>query len=256
MNSWVLGNLPPLWLMPPGILLLMAVCGLLGLRRHPRGGKALIAAALAALWLLAMPWCSRALLALLAGEAADPLRAAPAQAIVVLGGGKYHAAPEYGGDTAGDITLVRLRYAAALHRQTSQPILVSGGSPENTTAGGTVSEAQVMKAALETEWRVPVQWAESVSRTTLENARLSRALLAPLGVNRVFLVTHAWHMPRARYAFERAGFEVVPAPTRFPTHFRLTLLDFMPQAHALRDSGFFFHEVLGNLWYRLKSVSI
>lgn len=250
MNSWVLGNLPPLWFMPPGILLIIAAWGLARLNRHPHSGRALIAASLAALWLLAMPWCSRALLGWLAGNAADPLNAAPAQAIVVLGGGKYHAAPEYGGDTAGDMTLVRLRYAAALYRRTGKPILVSGGSPE----GAAVSEAQVMKAALESEWRVPVQWAESASRTTLENARRTRAVLAPLDVNRVYLVTHAWHMPRARYAFEHAGFEVVPAPTRFPTHFRLTLLDFMPQAYALRDSGFFFHEVMGNLWYRLKSI--
>lgn len=249
MNYWAIANAPILWLMPPGVLLLAVAWGLSRLKRHPRSGKALIAGALALLWLLATPWCSRTLLGQLAGDAADPLRAAPAQAIVVLGGGKYYTAPEYGGDTVGDMTLIRLRYAAALSRQTGKPILVAGGSPE----GSPTAEADAMKAVLESEWRVPVQWAERASRTTLENARLSHTMLAAAGVNRIYLVTHAWHMPRARYAFERVGFEVVPAPTRFPTGYKLTLLDFMPQAYALRDSGFFFHEALGWLWYRLKS---
>lgn len=250
MNSWLVTNLAAAWLMPLGLALLAGALGLRLARRHPRAGKGLTLGALGVLWLVATPWCSGVLLGWLAGPPADPLQAAPAQAIVVLGGGKYYTAPEYGGrDSVGDMTLIRLRYAVALHRQTGKPILVTGGSPE----GSTTSEANTMKAALENEWRVPVQWAESASRNTLENARLSRALLAPLGVNRIYLVTHAWHMPRARYAFERAGFDVVPAPTRFATGYDVNLLDFLPQAGALRDSTYFFHEVLGLLWYRLKS---
>lgn len=248
MNSWLVTNGVSLWLMPLGLALILAFCGLRLLGRHPRAGKRLTAAAALALWLLATPWCSEVLLGRLAGAHADPLRASPAEAIVVLGGGKYYAAPEYGSDTVGDMTLVRLRYAAVLHRQTGKPILVTGGSPE----GSPTSEAATMKAALENEWRVPVRWMETASRNTLENARLSHAMLAPLGVNRVYLVTHAWHMPRARFAFERAGFDVVPAPTRYSTGYEVNLLDFLPQAWALRDSTYFFHEMLGLLWYRIK----
>jgi uncharacterized SAM-binding protein YcdF (DUF218 family) len=231
------------------LLLLLAAWGLQRMRRRPRAGLALMGLALAALWALSTPWLARTLLNSIEPEANDP-RLAPAAAIVVLGAGKYHAAPEYGADTVGEASLARVRYAAFLHRHTGKPILVSGGSPE----GASLTEAQAMKAVLENEFRTPVAWAEAASNNTLENARATRALLEPLGIRRIYLVTHAWHMRRAQRAFAQAGFDVVPAPTHYATHFRTTLLDFMPRAHALRDSSHFAHEIIGAAWYRVKSL--
>ena len=251
MNSWVITNAIAAWLIPPGCLLLLAGWGVLRLRRHPRSGKALIVLSLAALWALSTPWLSRTLLQALEPEPADPLRAAPAQVIVVLGGGKYYTPPEYGAvDTVSEPTLARLRYAAWLHRQTGKPILVSGGAPE----GSAISEGQAMKATLENEFKVPVAWTEGKCFNTFENAHASRATLKPLGIDRVYVVTHAWHMPRSKSIFIKAGFDLVPAPTQFATNFRLTILDFRPYAPALADSSYFFHEIIGLVWYRLKST--
>jgi uncharacterized SAM-binding protein YcdF (DUF218 family) len=250
MSTHVISNAIAAWLIPPGCLLLLAAWGLIRARKQPRSGKALIALALAMLWALSTPWLSRTLLHTLEPEPADPLRAPPAQAIVVLGGGKYYASPEYGADTVNEAALARLRYAAHLHRLSGKPVLVSGGSPE----GSPQSEALLMKAVLENEFKVPVTWTESVSNNTLENARASRALLAPLGIDRVYLITHAWHMPRSQRVFTQAGFDVVIAPTAFATNYQLTLRDFMPRANALSDSSHFFHEIVGLLWYRLKSA--
>jgi uncharacterized SAM-binding protein YcdF (DUF218 family) len=182
-------------------------------------------------------------------EPRDPLADRRGQAIIVLGGGKYFSAPEYGGtDTVKSHTLVRLRYAARLHHITGKPILVTGGSPE----GSATAEATAMKIVLENEFKSPVRWTEDSSNTTLDNARLSRRLLNTAGVRSIYLVTHAWHMPRAKLAFEHTGFEVIPAPTGFTTGYRLTVLDFMPSAYALYKSSRFMHEVLGSIWYRLK----
>ena len=250
MSTHVFINSIAAWLIPPGCLLLLAAWGLIRARKHPRSGKALIALALAMLWALSTPWLARTLLHTLEPEPVDPLRAPPAQAIVVLGGGKYYAAPEYGTDTVSEAALVRLRYAAHLHRLSGKPVLVCGGSPE----GSPQSEALLMKAVLENEFKVPVAWTESVSHNTLENARASRALLAPLGIDRIYLVTHAWHMPRSQRVFTQAGFDVVAAPTAFATYYKLTLRDFMPHANALGDSSHFFHEIIGLMWYRLKSA--
>ncbi len=251
MNSWIINNAIGDWLIPPGCLLLLAGWGVLRLRLRPRSGKALIVLSLAALWALSTPWLSRTLLQTLEAEPADPLLAPPAQAIVVLGGGKYYAAPEYGGtDTVSEPTLARLRYAAWLHRRTGKPILVSGGAPE----GSTISEGQAMKAVLENEFKVTVAWTEDKSFNTFENAHASRATLQPLGIDRVYVVTHAWHMPRSKSIFIKAGFDVVPAPMHFATNFRLTILDFRPFAPALADSSHFFHEIIGLVWYRLKSA--
>ena len=55
-----------------------------------------------------------------------------------------------------------------------------------------------MKQVLEREFQVPVTWVEETSRNTLENARGSFQVLGAAGIRRVYLVTHAWHMPRAR----------------------------------------------------------
>ena len=112
-----------------------------------------------------------------------------------------------------------------------------------------------MQAVLTREFQVPVQWIEQDSRNTLENARLSRRLLQAAGVQRIYLVTHAWHMPRARLAFEHAGFAVIPAPTRYATFFESTILEFLPKASALLDSSRFFHEVIGIGWYHLRILS-
>jgi uncharacterized SAM-binding protein YcdF (DUF218 family) len=248
MMQWLVTNAIAVWLIPPGCLILLTAWGLVRMRKRPRSGKAMIALSLLALWILSMPWVGRSLLNIIEPEPLELSRVPPAHAIVVLGGGKYHAAPEFGADTVSEQTLVRVRYAAHLHRLTGKPILTSGGSPE----GAPQSEAQVMKVALENDFGTPVKWTEQTSNNTLENARASFAILSAQGVTRIYLVTQAWHMPRSKRVFEHAGFTVVPAPTAFKTTYRLTLLDFMPNAYALRDSSNFFHELIGIIWYQLR----
>jgi len=54
---------------------------------------------------------------------------------------------------------------------------------------------------------------ESKAQTTQEEAVKSGALLREKGVRRILLVTGSHHMARAQRLFERAGFEVLAAPT-------------------------------------------
>jgi uncharacterized SAM-binding protein YcdF (DUF218 family) len=129
-------------------------------------------------------------------------------------------------------------------------VLASGGAPE----GNPVPEAQLMGHVLLQEFGVSVVWVEEGSRNTFENAHQSAALLKPAGIQKIYLVTHAWHMRRARIAFEHAGLTVIPAPTDFATRYKLTVLDFLPDARALRDSGRFFREGVGIGWYYLRSL--
>ena len=111
-----------------------------------------------------------------------------------------------------------------------------------------------MKQALERDFQVPVQWVESISNNTFESARLSRHVLESAGVRRIYLVTHAWHMPRSRLAFEYAGLDVIPAPTGYTSRFKPTALDYLPNADALLNSKFYFHEVIGIGWYHLRML--
>lgn len=249
MSPWELTNALASLLIPPGCLLLIAGYGLILSRRRPRAGKVLISLSMLALYGLSTDYAADRLLQALEPEPRDPLVDRRGQAIVVLGGGKYFSAPEYGGsDTVKGPTLVRLRYAARLHHVTGKPILVTGGSPE----GSATAEATAMKIVLENEFKSPVRWTENSSNNTLDNARFSRHVLSASGVRSIYLVTHGWHMPRATLAFEHAGFAVIPAPTGFTTSYKLTILDFMPRAFALFKSSRFMHEILGIAWYRLK----
>jgi len=115
-----------------------------------------------------------------------------------------------------------------------------------------LSEAETMRQALETDFRAAPRWVESESLNTRENAQRSRALLARDSIDSVYLVTTAWHMPRATRAFERAGFQVIPAPTGY-TSLTPSPLAWIPSAQALRSTHIALREWLGEAWYRLDS---
>lgn len=248
--SWLATNIIAALLLPPLNVLLLALAGLLLWRKRPRIAFASAGSAFLLLWLCATPFVAEMLLHTLE-DPAHPLdkSGAPAEAIIVLGGGTYFNAPEYSGDTVSDGTLQRLRYAAKLYREFAKPLLLSGGTPR----GNSQSEASLMKQVLQEEFNTPVKWLEEQSDNTLASARYSFQLLQQAGISRVYLVTHAWHMPRAARAFQAAGFEVVAAPMAFTTRYQTDLLAFMPSAIALKDSAIYFHEMIGLLWYRLKS---
>lgn len=87
---------------------------------------------------------------------------------------------------------------------------------------------------------------EERSTSTASNASATAALLQADGIKEFMLVTSALHMPRARAQFERAGLRVVPAPTDFEViEMPMSLLRYVPDATALRDSGRAFKELLG-----------
>ncbi len=73
---------------------------------------------------------------------------------------------------------------------------------------------------------------------------------------RIILVTSASHMRRARFLFERAGFEVMPFPVDYQVSEKsgLTVLRFLPNADALAGSERALREVMGLLFYRLRSL--
>ncbi len=247
--SWFLTNTIAALLLPPLNLLLLLALGLYLLHRHHKAGWPLIAASFTLLWLASTPFIAEAGLHLLEAHTTPPGKQ-KADAIVILGGGTYFSAPEYGGeDTVGEAALLRLRYGARLYRATGKPILVTGGKP----LGNQFSEARQMKSVLEQDFGVAVSWVEDSSDNTYQNALLSHNILQKNGIKKIYLVTHAWHMPRAAGVFRRAGFDVVEAPLAYTTRYRTDLLAFLPNAGALRDSRIFMHELIGLLWYRVQS---
>jgi uncharacterized SAM-binding protein YcdF (DUF218 family) len=243
MDPFLLKKLATALVLPPTGPLLLALAGALAIRRLPRLGGLLLWAGLLTLLALSLAPVSYLLLRLANDAPAVRIEdARTAQAVVILGGGLRRDAPEYGGDTLNRWTLERVRYGAKLARDTGLPVLVAGG----TVYGDTATEASLMRGILEKELGVPVRWAEDRSRNTRENAQLSAALLERDGVKRVVLVTHGFHMRRARAEFVAAGLEVVPAPTRIPNFSVAGPLDFVPSVGALQGSYYALHELLAN----------
>ncbi len=236
--------------LPPLSLFALGLTGLVLRRRHAWLGNFLAGVAFVLLYVVSTPLFSGWALGSLEPEYVDPTLRSDGQAIVLIAGGASGFAPEYGADTVSTLTLVRVRYAASIQRKTGKPLLVSGGSMSADTS----AEADQMAPILTDEFRVPVRWKETSSRDTLANALESHRILAPQGIKTVYLVTHAWHMPRARLAFEHAGFDVIPAPTGFARggEDAPTVLDFLPRASSLLNSYYFFHEVIGYMAYTLR----
>lgn len=243
-----------LLLTPPAVILLIALLGFLLRLRWPGVGGAIVALAFALLLVLSIPLTGYQLLsALEAGVRPLPILSPDAarrqaDAIVVLGGGRIADAREYGGDTVSHFTLERLRYAARLHRATGLPILVSGGAP----FGEKITEAELMRQALERDFQVRAKWLEDRSRTTYENAVYTKAMLAGAGARRVFVVTHAWHVPRALWAFADAGLDATMAPTLMTRYGAATVFDYLPSATGLALSSRAISERLGLWWYQAR----
>ncbi|TIU18533.1 MAG: YdcF family protein, partial [Mesorhizobium sp.] len=58
---------------------------------------------------------------------------------------------------------------------------------------------------------------ENRSRNTYENAVFTRELVTPKPGETWLLVTSAFHMPRAKALFDKAGFATVPWPVDYRT---------------------------------------
>jgi uncharacterized SAM-binding protein YcdF (DUF218 family) len=234
--------------LPPGGPLLLAMAGLLLMRRRQRVGATLIATGVLGLFVLAMPVVASALVdAFSSTQPLDLAAARQADAIIIPGGGLRRNAAEYGGDTLGRLSLERVRYGARLARELRLPVLVTGGRQRESTR----TEAELMRDALQDEFAVPVKWVESQSRNTAENATLAARILLPSGVRKIVLVVHAFDVPRAAREYEAAGFEVVPAPTLLPGGNPVGPRSFLPNADALATSRFVAYEWLGLLARRL-----
>jgi len=158
------------------------------------GGTTLLAFALCAFTPLPNALCRRET------AAAAPR---PAQAIVVLGSNMTRDG------MLSASSLRRALHGILLYRRGLAPWLVFLGP--RIPSGQSQSEA---RAALALECGIPpeaILTGEGMW-TTRDEAEGVKGLLAPKGARTILLVTGALHMGRARRLFERAGFEVIPAP--------------------------------------------
>lgn len=210
----ILSKLLPLFIYPLGL-----VCILLGilvlLRNTPRQTRILVLMALTILWISSINWTAATLVRSLETRFLPSQDLQPLEVAVVLSGGTYPQLtprPLVEINDAGD----RLLYAAWLYQQGKvEKLLLTGGRIEFLNPGmGSAAEDMVAVFAM---LGVPEEalWLETEAQNTYENAVFSAKMLEEAGIERVYLVTSAMHMPRSVAMFSQQGVEVIPAPTDF-----------------------------------------
>ena len=236
------------FLVPPTVLILLSAAAVWLALWRPRLGISLAIVTTGLLYLAALPVVGARMIEEVEIRTPDQPDFSAAQAIVVLGGGVRRGDGDTVPDTLGPWTLERLDFAAHAYRRLNLRVAVSGGR----TTGAHASEASLMKAALEDDFGVPVRWVEDGSRSTFENALLTKKLLQPDKVTTVVLVTNAWHMRRALWSFERVGLHAIawPAPLSYDEADRID--DYLPRLGALENSYHALREAIGLTYYRLR----
>ncbi|NJN83184.1 MAG: YdcF family protein [Caldilineaceae bacterium] len=257
----ILSKILPIFIFPVGLVCLLIVLAIF-LRSRTSWQTAVLVAALLLLLVSSSGWGAAAITKSLEWQYLPPEEFPPHEVIVVLGGGGRPA--EYPRqisemNEAGD----RMLYAAWLYANGVAPkLLVSGGTLD--WLGGEIPESQRMVEILGM-MGVPADAiiTESEARNTYENAVYTRDLLAPLGIDRIVLVTSASHMPRSVALYEKQGFEVLPAPTDFQvtyagwrnlhtTNPAAQLVNLLPSAGNLELTTRALKEYVGILTYWLR----
>ena len=250
--------------LPPIPFLLLMLLGARGLRQRRGSGSGsvwgwfLILFSTLGLWLTATEgvarWAQPLLLTkspvLTKDRVADlKLQAKTTRmAIVVLGSGAEKYAPEYFDANLTGPSLERLRYGLWLNRQTGIPVAFSGGAGWAAAEGP--SEAEVAARIAAVDFKQPLKWIEIQSRDTAENAAMTVPVLQGAGVQKVLLVTHGWHMPRAMTSFKKvsgASMTIEAAPMGLARIDEVGPLDWMPSTHGFRRNRQVMHEWLGRL---------
>jgi len=132
-------------------------------------------------------------------------RAAPADAIVVMGAAQYNGHPS-------PVFKARLDHAAALFRRHLAPRLIVAGG---TGSGDTVSEAEVgRRYLLEPGGDSAAVVAIGTGRSTEPALRAAAAWIRERGGHRVILVSDGFHMLRLSLIARRLGLQPLPSPAR------------------------------------------
>ena len=244
---WEIGTIAKQLLLPPLALGWLLVPTWFLLRRRPRAARCLLATFMIGGLLLSTHMVHGFLIKLVELPS-EPSRFGEAQAIVILSGGRRLVYDENGDvvdSFVAGFTLERVQAGARIARKTGLPVLVSSGTPD----GKMPTEAEAIRRVLKEDFGVEAKWLEDRSRNTVENAAFTTAMLRPLNVRKVILVTSAFHMRRSKMLFEKFGMDVIPLsvnPMPDPPGFDPRSL--VPNASSLVGTYYAFNEMGGILY--------
>ena len=172
--------------------------------------------------------------------------------IVVLGGGQFNDSELLAHDLLFTASIKRVMEGIRLYRALKQPKIIFSGGGYGSASGQT--EASRMRA-LSHLFNIPENniILEEDSINTEDEAKILRP---QLGDKPFYLVTSAIHMPRAMHLFQYYGMNPIPAPTDFTLYWQDERWQktWLPNPQNLVFVNIAWHEMLGRIWFEMKSM--
>ena len=240
------------FILPPGIFILaiVLVSSVMVYRKRWKLGLVNLIVGLM-LWALSTIPMANFLIHGLESDYSIPVNPA-GDVIILLGGGMIEGVPDLTGTSApSPSTMGRIVSAVRLYKRLDVPIIVSGGRTydDADSAGATIAKRFLMDLGVP-DHLITV---EDRARDTAQNARLTAAICRQQGFSKPILLTAAYHLKRARMAFDAAGMQVTVFPACFlgSRNIPYTWRHLLPQAGALQTSTHALHEYIGIFYYRM-----
>jgi vancomycin permeability regulator SanA len=129
----------------------------------------------------------------------------PADAVVVLG------ARVYADGRPSDALADRVRTACELYRKGLARKVVFSGGPGD----GTIHETESMqRLALQLGVKADDIWLDQAGLNTQATVRDTEALFSRWKASRILVVSHFYHLPRIKLAYQRTGWDVYTVPAK------------------------------------------
>ena len=141
-----------------------------------------------------------------------------------------------------------------VHRAGRAPLIIISGGNKFRQIG--VESESYYTAEILKSWGVPegAIVLETHSRNTHQNAVQVNKMLKARGIDRILLVTSAFHMPRAIKTFQHVGLDTIPSPSGYSVaaYSKPAFLDWWPRLGNLSKAQAVVKENLGILVYRIR----
>jgi uncharacterized SAM-binding protein YcdF (DUF218 family) len=172
-------------------------------------------------------------------------------AVVVLAGGIKRQPPSGAPTLLGTYSLDRLICGVMMFKEGVAPLLVMTGGTGDPSQKSPAEAEEMRKFAIWLGVPPSSVLSESGSRITAESAVELRRTLPHL--QRILLVTSAYHLPRATAAFRKQGFaQVTPVPCGYESYGTdFTWEDLVPSNQGFRVFEAAIHEYVGIVVYRI-----
>lgn len=168
--------------------------------------------------------------------------------IVVLGGGLNYYSDEEAAPSMH--SMQRLIKGYQLHRRLKTPLIYSGGIAigQKMISEADAAEEFLDSLGMEKEFYI----SEDRAQTTFENAAYLKKWIDENDVEKVYLVTSAYHVLRSAAVFNAQDIEFLVVHSGFIYDHQFSWLDYLPNRGALSANLSALHEWVGLVWYYLR----